>query len=151
MTYTRKQINLLATLKVLLSDNEPALFQLELLEETMQEDINRVSKLAGESSSFQLLCDELVAESNDLRDQLKASDELVIDYRGRLVDQSEDIADLKAKLKKQNDQHKAAMAQVKGLKKDLGTKDPTRSQPKKRPGRPKGSTNRPKPEEGGAK
>lgn len=159
MTFTYAQTNLLATLRVLLNGNEPALFQLELLQETMEKDINKIGELAGEAAGFQLLCDELVAESNELQKQLEHAEALLADYRGRLVEQSETITDLKTKMKKEKEKHNAAMAQMRGLKKDLGVKDPTRGEPAKKPakkrGRPVGSKNTPrtKPEqtEGGAK
>lgn len=151
---TYSQINLLATLRVLVQDDEAALYQLSCLEETIEADAKRLESLAGDAASSQLLCDELVAESNDLTKQLKAAEELLTDYRNRLITQSEDIANLKEKNRKQNEKHKAAIAQLKGVKKDLGVKDPTRGEPVKKPakkrGRPIGSTNKP-PVEGDSK
>lgn len=150
MKLTNTQINLLATLQVLLQGNEPALFQLDLLKETIEKDATRLEELAWEAASTNLLCDELITESTQLTTKLEVADALVIDYRARMVDQSETITDLKTKLDKQREQHKVAMAQVRGVKKDLGVKDPTRSEPKTRPakkrGRPVGSTNKPEGE-----
>lgn len=122
ITMTTTQTHLMTTVRALVASSEHILFQLDLLEQTINQDEDRVNTLEEQVMELTGDIDTSRSRASSFQLNFEIEEKWRMELQSRNVEQAAEITTLAKKLETSSKRHRAIVAQLKGVEADTGPK-----------------------------